>query len=441
MVNRTARGRRAGRYAAGRRRTLTTKRWMALPEKVRQRLQGLGLHRGGELADRPAPALSPVPGIALESHPVETAGGTCLVAKAIYPGSYVHGAFPLEALLQEPLDDWAALATTTGVLASDSAAGLAFFDIETTGLSDGAGTYAFLVGLGRFEGGEFCLYQIFLRSPAEERPFLLALDGLLEDATGLVSFNGHRFDLPVLRARYTMARMGLPWEGKAHLDLLLPARRLWRDRLSRCNLATLEGKLLGVERDARDIPGWRIPSLYHDYLRGADPSTLLPVFYHNAQDILSLVTLAVRMGRLLRDPWGDGGARHGLEFYALGRLYQQRGNLPAAVAAYRAALLLALPVEIRERVWKRLSILLKRQGQWTQAIEIWQALIGRPGEHPLYAYVELAKYYEHRCRDLDRAVAVVRQAIAEYGETPPEDDLAHRLRRLQRKQRKQKEKP
>lgn len=404
-----------------------------MPEEIRRQLQSLGLRRGSDIQPHVQPRPAAASDLGLEGHWTETEAGPCYVVEQAYPPDHRHGHFRLGAFLEESLEPWAPLATVeeAGALSPST---LVFLDIETTGLSDGAGTYAFLIGLGRFEGDLFHLYQIFLPSPAEERALLQATADLLKDTGGLVTFNGRGFDLPILATRFTMARMPLPWHGKVHLDLLPVSRRLWRPRLTRCALSCLEEHLLGIERDILDVPGWRIPSLYHDYLRRWDPEVLRPVFYHNAQDILSMVTLAVRIARFLRDPFGDSGARHGLEFYALGRLYEQRGETSAAVDAYRAALLLALPEKARERAWERLSRLLKRAGAWEEAVEVWEALVTRPGSHPLYAYVELSRYYEHRCQDLARAEAIVRRAIAEHGEKLPADDLGRRLKRLRHKQ-------
>ncbi len=388
----------------------------------------MGLCRASELS----PCRLPRPTAGLpEGTWIETGAGRCYVAVRCYPSDYRHGRFPLGAFLEESPERWTPAATrdALGPLRPEA---LFFLDIETTGLAAGAGTYAFLVGLGRFEGPEsFCIRQAFLPSPAQEGALLDTVDGLLAPAEGLVTFNGQAFDLPLLGVRFAMARRRPPWEGKTHLDLLPVARRLWRARLPSCSLASLEERLLGIERDPLDVPGWRIPSLYHAYLRQGNAQVLEPVFEHNVQDILSMVTLAVQIARLLRDPWN--GARNGLEFYALARIYEARGEIEQAISAYRSALLLALPVEVRERAWQRLSVLLKRQGAWEEAAEIWEALLGRPGPHPLYAYIELARYYEHRCRNPQRAEAVVRRAIAEYGDTPRGDNLARRLARLQQK--------
>lgn len=404
----------------------------ALPEQVRQELQRLGLRRGCDLPFPPARERQPAPVPTLEGRRLDTGEGTCFVVEEDYPLDYRHGHLPLGTLLEEPQERWAGLVGLEEA-ALGTLSALAFLDIETTGLAESVGTYAFLVGLGRFEGPAFRLYQVFMNSPLEERALLVAVADLLRDAAGLVTYNGRGFDLPVLASRYRVARLPLPWEGKAHLDLLLPVRRFLRARLGRCSLANLEQTVLGVERSFLDMPGWRIPSVYRGYVRGADPEVLRPVFYHNAQDVLSLVTLTARLGRYLRDPWGEGGARHGLEFCALARFYEQRGDLQAAIAACRAALLLAMPAPLRDEVWQRLSFLLKRAHAWAEAVEIWETLVERPGRGPLYAYVELAKYHEHRSGDLQRAEALVERAMAEWGEGPAGQELAQRLERLRQK--------
>ena len=413
-----------------------------LSDEVLRQLQHLGVRRGGDL---PAPAYreaSPQRSLPVEGRLVDTGDGTCFVVEGSYTLDHRHGHWPLGAFLQEELGALVPLAAP-GDDFRPSPAGLAFLDIETTGLSEGAGTYAFLVGLARLDAEAVHLYQVFMRSPAEERALLQVVAGLLQGVDGLVTFNGRGFDLPILHSRYRMARLPLPWpEGpsgrapRVHLDLLLPARRLFRGRLDSCSLSSLEQHILGVERSFLDIPGWRIPSVYHDYLRGADPGVLVPIFEHNAHDVLSMVTLATGLARFLRDPFGEGGARHGQEYFALGHLYEQQGDHQAAVAAYRAALLLAMPAPARERTWERLSSLLKRDGSWTEAVEIWEALVECPGGHPLYAYVELAKYYEHHHQNLERAESLILRAIDEHGTCPQGEDLEHRLWRVQQKKSK-----
>jgi len=54
-----------------------------------------------------------------------------------------------------------------------------FLDTETSGLSGGSGTFAFLIGLGYFEQDHFLLHQIFMRHPEEEQGVIAALNSLI----------------------------------------------------------------------------------------------------------------------------------------------------------------------------------------------------------------------------------------------------------------------
>ena len=149
----------------------------------------------------------------------------------------------------------------------------AFLDTETSGLAGGAGTFAFMVGIGMFEGeGDDTVYvvrQVFMRSPAEERALLEVTANLLARCEGLVSFNGRAFDVPLLTTRYALQRQPSPLIGLPHFDLLPAARQRWRLRLPSCALSALERDILEHPRSQEDVPGWLIPSLYSDYARSA----------------------------------------------------------------------------------------------------------------------------------------------------------------------------
>ncbi|MGE5325742.1 MAG: ribonuclease H-like domain-containing protein, partial [Deltaproteobacteria bacterium] len=170
------------------------------------------------------------------------------------------------------------------------AAKLAYLDTETTGLAGGTGTCAFLIGVGIVEGRQFAVRQFFLRDYPEEKAVLAALAEMLEPFAGVVTFNGKTFDLPLLETRYALARMKSPFARLVHLDLLHPARRLWKLRLDSCKLTHLEKHILGIERQG-DVDGAEIPAIYFDYLRTGEARGLQPVFYHNALDIMTLTAL------------------------------------------------------------------------------------------------------------------------------------------------------
>ena len=206
----------------------------------------------------------------------------------------------------------------------------AFLDTETSGLSGGTGTYAFLVGIARFVDGQLVLRQFFMRDPAEEPAMLEAVAQFLAPAQALVTFNGKAFDAPLLTTRYRLHRIPIPYEGYAHLDLLPLARRLWRDRLESRALKYLEQHVLGMTRSSEEVPGYEIPWLYFDYLKSGDARPLAGVFYHNAMDVVAMAALLAHVNEVMREsvrwtcgawagfcgarqvvrgPWSLGGSR------------------------------------------------------------------------------------------------------------------------------------
>jgi uncharacterized protein YprB with RNaseH-like and TPR domain len=93
------------------------------------------------------------------------------------------------------------------------------------------------------------LAQFFLPEPGMESAFLFALREELQPAAGVATFNGGSFDLPVLRARWVMARMPGDFTHAAHVDLLTLVRALYRHRLDNCTLRFVEQRVLGYEGD------------------------------------------------------------------------------------------------------------------------------------------------------------------------------------------------
>src|SRR5216684_4811339 len=152
-----------------------------------------------------------------------------------------------------------------------------FFDLETTGLSGGAGTYAFLVGCGRFGGdGAFLTQQYVLAAFGDERAMLETVARELARAEALVSFNGRSFDAPLLETRYLYHRLDWSVARLPHIDVLHAARRFWgatpremgNDGGS-CSLVTLEQQVLGMRRP-RDFSGFEIPGRYFHFVRSGD---------------------------------------------------------------------------------------------------------------------------------------------------------------------------
>ena len=207
-----------------------------------------------------------------------------------------------------------------------------FLDLETTGLAGGAGTYAFLVGCGWFDGGLFRLRQFLLTDFAAERALLESVAQLADDVSCVVTYNGKTFDLPLIETRFALQRMQTPFADLAHVDLLHPARRMWRQDDVECRLTYLEQALCGHEREG-DVPGFEIPSRYFRYVRSGDARPLQAVLEHNRLDIVSLAMLTARASQLLDE--GPSAATTPREAFGMGRLYERAGLLDEALASFR----------------------------------------------------------------------------------------------------------
>jgi len=363
----------------------------------------------------------------------------CYVTDQTYPWAHTYGQAPLASMLEIPDAEWLPFAQCdpTQSFALQRAV---FLDIETTGLARGAGTYAFLIGIGLPGEAGLRVRQFFMPNYGDEEALLNLLSADLQGSDGLVTFNGRSFDWPILRTRYIMARQAPPLsEDAPHLDLLPLARRLWRRRLSSCALSSLEISVLGMQRQDDDVPGWMIPQLYQDYVELGRTRPLVGVFYHNAMDIVALGALAGRIGRLLCDPQHDEAADC-CDYVALGMLYERNERPDEALAAYQSAIEATPDPREAFAACRCQAALLKRLGRLDDACRVWQA---QTAGDDIYPYIELAKYHEHRQRDYWSARQWVLAARAWLDEReplldPPQAEnlraaLDHRLERLERR--------
>lgn len=359
---------------------------------------------------------------------LDTGVGKVLVVRREYPLGHAHGRVPLARALDVPPAVLELIARAEAAPAQ--ARGLLFLDTETTGLAGGTGTYAFLVGAGFVEDDRFVVIQYFMRDFDEEPALLAALDPLLARATGLVTFNGGAFDLPLLETRFLMARRRWP-TSIAHVDLLRPARRMWSARFDDCRLATLEREVLGLLRED-DVPGFMIPTLYFDWLRHRRAAPLARVFTHNRDDVLSLAALLGWFTGALDD---DASALAPWELAGVGRLWE-RVDAERAASCFRDALAAGLDGLDGHRVRLRLALWEKRRSRWTAACTLWETAARTIAFDP-QPWEELAKFHEHRQRDLAVARAVVLEALdlARNAGAPHRvlEAFAHRLARLDRR--------
>lgn len=298
-------------------------------------------------------------------------------------------------------------------LADVSPTGALFLDIETTGLG-GAGSLPFLVGMASFDGsGRLCLEQLLLERPSSERALLGRVKERFERAELIVSFNGKAFDEPLLSSRYVMN--GLPrLPQRPHLDLLHVARRLHRQRLERCSLKRIESGVLGFVR-GEDIDGAEVAARYVRYLQTGDAAGLMAVVTHNHWDVVSMAALMGLYGQAVP-------ALDVLDLASLARTLQRAGArnhaLEVADLAYRrGGGLEALRVRAR---------LAKAAGDVAGALRDFEEICEQCDDPA--SRLELAKLYEHRARELERALYWVDRGT---GETA--DRHGRRSERLRRK--------
>jgi uncharacterized protein YprB with RNaseH-like and TPR domain len=397
------------------------------------KLKSLGVKTGTSHLPPPKPASHTIDSVVAGSFRA-TARGEAFVTEQIFAEDYLHGnvshlsTFPLSLISQ-----WA----NDPRIAELPIHKFAFLDTETSGLAGGTGTYAFLVGAARFVDGKFKLRQFFLRDPSEEPAMLEALIEFLAPCEGLVTFNGKSFDAPLLVTRYSLHRIPVPFKNYAHIDLLPLARRLWRDRLPSRALKYLEEHVLGFTRTSDEVPGYEIPWLYFDYLRTGDARPLGGVFYHNAMDVVAMAALLSHISELLADPY-SGRVEHGLDFIALGKLYEDLGHWDEAARLFERGLELGVTESDFGVAVKRLSILQKKRGDVNQALRLWEEAAGKGH---IYAHIELAKYYEHKMRDVKMSLKWAKSARkeVEHADLPAYirkhwiAEIDHRLGRLERK--------
>jgi uncharacterized protein YprB with RNaseH-like and TPR domain len=346
---------------------------------------------------------------------------------------------------------------------------LVCLDTETTGLGTGAGTVAWMVGIGTWEDEALSVVQLLLPDHPDEPALLDAVAREIGPAPVLVTYNGRSFDWPLLVARYRLHGRPAPVLG-GHLDLLPVVRRLFRHRLGGARLRTVEEGLLGVARHD-DVEGWEIPALYLDFLRGGAAAPLARVARHNAEDIRSLGRLLGHLDARLADPSARPAAHPG-DLASLAEMLRLDGRhdealacLEHAVAALRSTDPLGTavtteppavragapgrirgrdeppwwsprgradvggrgpdpdripptgrpgrggPVEIADVLAARARTL-RRLGRHAEAAAAWEDLATLAGSAGAAAWIEVAKIREHAGRDAAAALAATDRALA-----------------------------
>jgi uncharacterized protein YprB with RNaseH-like and TPR domain len=339
---------------------------------------------------------------------VKTALGEHFETERVWERHRRHGSIDISDLAGLPDD---LLESLSGGAVSRAHPGKwAFLDTETTGLAGGSGTYAFLIGVGSIDSTGFRLRQFFMRDYGEEPSLLRRLDEYLAQFDVLITYNGKAYDQPLLETRFRMSRARHPFDRLQHLDLLFGARRLWKLRLDSCRLVDLESQILGVEREG-DLPGEMIPYCYFDFLRTKQAFKVVPIFHHNAIDILSLACLTAIVPFAYRRP-EDAPLRHGPDLIGLARWLEKSGRDDEALRLFRRAVDLGLPDAILFRALWDISALERRAGRHDAALAVVAELAGCRNPYRARALEALAKHYEHRERNYAMALEFTRTALS-----------------------------
>lgn len=416
---------------------------------------GLAGDRGDHTCDRGESNLAEV----LDGSWCESGGRRFLVIDRIYKPGYRHGSSSIADALPPSDGLWPRLSLLAGPghiqntgPASPERRGrevgsLMFVDLETTGLAGGAGTYAFLVGCAWFEpftphaagsaaAATFRIRQFFLSDFGSEPLLLEAVARAASDAGALVTYNGKTFDVPLIDTRFVLHRMTTPFGAIPHIDMLHPARRLWKgseDEGASCRLSAVERSVCGHVREG-DVPGFEIPSRYFHYVRTGDARPLAAVLEHNRLDLLSLAVLTAYAAQLLEQ--GAGAARSAREAYGLGRLYERAGLAGEARDAYGRAIEFRADEATHAEALRAYAVLCRRERRYEEAADAWQRILTLRGcaAHLVREATDaLAVHHEHRRRDPRTARSFALQSMRFHATPARREAIQYRLARLERK--------
>jgi hypothetical protein len=179
--------------------------------------------------------------------------------------------------------------------------------------------------------------------------------------------------------------------------------------LESCRLVELENQILGVERQG-DLPGEMIPYCYFGYLRTLRAFDLVPIFHHNALDILSLACLTAIVPLAFRSP-ENAGLRHGADLIGLGRWVERAGRSEEALRLLRRAVEMGLPDDLLFRTLWDIGNMEKKLGRADASLASMTELAGSRNPYRARALESLAKHYEHRERNYAMALEMTRAAL------------------------------
>jgi len=320
-------------------------------------------------------------------------------------------------------------ADSDGSLALDS---LAFFDLETTGLSGGSGTVAFLATVARFEGRDLVLWQTFMEDYPGEPDFLELVCGQLLAADWVASYNGASFDLPLLQSRCVVNRIQPPLLRQ--IDILHDCRRFWAHRAESCALGSMEEMLLSKRRED-DIPSALVPRVWLDFvkaqpLRDEQRELLWRVWRHNLEDVISLAEIFLIVESAYRDPQ-SALVGYGIDPAGLAASLVRLDRHPEA----KRMLILVrdhpqdfeISAKVRMKALRQLAAMARRERDW----DLYRQTVLSMDGDSIYGCVAKAKLFEHLEKDAKLALSWAIRARDIFARLDGEAEGIEALRRAE----------
>lgn len=249
--------------------------------------------------------------------------GYCFINRLSQPLSELHGTVRMDAQLHP-----SALFNSVMEAQIPHKEDTLAFDTETSGLSNGSGSFIFMLGLGYFDGDSYTVDQLILPDLGDESAFLRQTELIFSRFPFLISYNGKGFDIPMLQSRLNFHMFPDFTKEITHIDLLNLTRRYWKAALGSVRLANIEQYVLRLQRGDEEVPGYMAPELYREFLRSGDAAHISGIAYHNRIDVVSLSAFLLYLNDLCirgeNDPsvWEAEGVpesallRHNLNFFS-----------------------------------------------------------------------------------------------------------------------------
>ena len=111
------------------------------------------------------------------------------------------------------------------------------------------------------------------------------------------------------------------------------------------------------------------------------------------------------------------------------------GEIEKAISIYEKSLSEELPAYLEKETYIKLGLLYKKTGNLKKMEAFFEKAIEIEIPFYLTPYVELAKLYEHKVKDLQKAYEIIQEALNRISPHKVKEiaSLEHRLKRIKRK--------